>query len=65
MTAPNERLAQAIGVAPAVLAQKFKELGLRVVDVNDTTNAEQEALHVEWMRKLRNGTLSERKIIGG
>ena len=61
---PNERLALHLGVAPAVLAAKFKELGLRVVDVNDTTNAEQEARHVDWMRKLRDGSLSERKIIG-
>lgn len=64
MADPNARLAQAIGVAPDMLSAKFKELDLRVVDVNDTTNSEQEALHVEWMRKLRNDTLSERKIVG-
>jgi hypothetical protein len=65
MTNPNARLAHRLGVAPDVLAAKLRELGLRVVDSNDTTNAEQESRHVEWMRKFQNGTLSERKIIGG
>lgn len=59
---PNERLALHLGVAPAVLAAKFKELGLRIVD--DAGNEAQEARHVEWMRKLQDGTLSQRKIIG-
>jgi hypothetical protein len=63
-TDPNERLAQRLGIPPAVLAARFKELGLRVVDVNEVTNTEQETRHVEWMRRLRNGTLSERKIVG-
>ena len=61
-TDPTERLAFHLGVTPALLAAKFKDLGLRVV--NDTSIEAQEAAGKDWMRKLRNGTLSERKIVG-
>lgn len=47
-----------LDIKPATLADRLRRLGLRVV------NEGQDEAHAEWMRKFRDGTLSERKIIG-
>lgn len=55
---PYALLANKLGVDADVLQAKLRELGLSL------HNNAQEAAHAEWMRKFRDGTLSERKIIG-
>jgi hypothetical protein len=55
---PYALLGAKIDVAPDVLRAKFRELGLSL------HNDAQEIAHLEWTRKFRDGTLSERKIVG-
>jgi hypothetical protein len=58
---PVTKLARRLGLDPTLLAAQAQSVGVVVVDVADPTA--QTARYLAWERKLRDGTLSERKII--
>jgi len=63
-TDPIHLLALHIGVAPDVLAAQLKALNLTLASATATPADHLErARSLEWERKLRDGTLSERNVI--